>query len=191
MIGCPACKIRLDAGNWAGVERTDCPVCGRSLQWRVFPALFLPRSQTDTPSASLTDESRCFFHADRPAALVCEACGRFICRLCDVAFEGKHLCPTCINAGMRKGRFAHLDRGRIRWDSLALSLAILPLLLWPFTLLTAPATIGVVVYGWRKPRSLVAPNGWRFVVAALFASLQIAGWAFLFAKLLGAFGGKS
>jgi len=190
MVGCPSCTIRLEPGNWTGDRQTACPRCGRKLEWRVFPALFHPPAPPDTSTAALTDESRCFFHADRPAALVCDACGRFICRLCDVTFEGRHLCATCISAGMRKGRFAHLDRGRTRYDSFALTLAIAPLALWPFTLLTAPAAIGVVVFGWRKPRSLVAPNRWRFVVAGILALLQIAGWAFLFAKLAGAFGGR-
>jgi hypothetical protein len=165
-------------------------MCGRLLEWRVFPALLHPPPEADTPATALADESRCFFHADRPAALVCEGCGRFICRLCDIRFEGRHLCATCIRAGMSKDRFAHLDRGRIRYDSLALSLALLPLLIWPLTILTAPAAIGVVVFGWRKPRSLVAPNGWRFPVAAIVAALQVVGWTFLFAKLAGLLGGR-
>lgn len=189
MIGCPACKIRLEPGNWTGDKQSACPCCHRNLAWRVFPALFQPPTQPDVPTTAVTDESRCFFHADRPAALVCEACGRFICRLCDVTFDGCHLCATCISAGMKKGRFAHLARGRVRYDNLAFMLAFAPLLVWPLTLLTAPATIGVVLVGWRKPRGLVESNGWRFVLAAFVAMLQIIGWAFLFAKLAGAFGG--
>jgi hypothetical protein len=50
-------------------------------------------------------------------------------------------------------------------------------LVFPVTALTAPVALGLVVYAWNKPGSLVQGRSrTRLVVAGLFALLQIAGW---------------
>lgn len=151
---------------------------------RTFPALFrAPAAQDTKERVVLPDQSTCFFHADRAASVVCAECGRFLCSLCTVQFEGQAVCPSCIGSGMKKQRFQHLDKGRIRYDRLALALAVLPLLLWPFTLVTAPLALGAVVYGARKPLGIVSASRWRFLVAAILAIIQVAVWTFVLINL--------
>lgn len=39
---------------------------------------------------------RCFFHAQREAALKCPGCGRFYCRECASEHDGRWLCSSCL-----------------------------------------------------------------------------------------------
>lgn len=72
---------------------------------------------------------------------------------------------------------------RIVWGQMALLAGCLPLLtlMWPLYVITGPAAIGLAIYGWNKPGSLV--SGRRRVAASfaiLFGLLQIAVCAFAF-----------
>jgi hypothetical protein len=67
---------------------------------------------------------------------------------------------------------------RVVWGQLALITGGLPLLLfifmWPFFVITGPAAIGVAIYGWKRPGSLV--RGRRRVAATfglLFGLAQV------------------
>ena len=70
----------------------------------------------------------------------------------------------------------NLSKGRVLYDEAALALAILPLLMWPATILTAPATLFVVVRFWKAPGSVVPRSKFKFVLAALIALIQIGAW---------------
>ncbi len=48
---------------------------------------------------------RCFIHAQREAAARCPECGRFFCRECVTAHEGRVVCAACL------GRLAKSRRG--------------------------------------------------------------------------------
>ena len=54
----------------------------------------------------------------------------------------------------------------------------------PVTLLTAPLTVMLVIYGWRKPGSLVQRTRVRFVLALLLAVAQIGAWGVFFYFLI-------
>ena len=62
------------------------------------------------------------------------------------------------------------------YDNLALSLAILPCLIFYFTIITAPMTLFIVIRYWRAQRSLVHRSSFRFILAGLLALLEIGGW---------------
>jgi hypothetical protein len=66
----------------------------------------------------------------------------------------------------------------------ALTLVGGPMLIWPITAVTAPVALGYVIWGWRRPRSLVAPNRVRLVIAGVLAVLQIVGWLLFLGFLL-------
>ena len=121
-------------------------------------------------------EASCFYHPNKKAVLPCEACGRFLCALCDVELNGQHLCPACLASGQKKGKLSNLDNRRVLYDSLALTLALLPLLVWPFTLITAPAALFIAIRYWRAPGSLVQRTKIRLILAMFFALAQMAGW---------------
>jgi hypothetical protein len=158
----------------------DCPSCGTDLDLTVFPALHRPVERgAEGETLMVEGESSCFYHPAKKAVIPCGACGRFLCALCDVELDGSHLCPTCLESGKRKGRLAQLENRRTNYDSLALTIALVPLIMWPITLITAPCAIYYAIRYWNAPRSIVPRGRLRYVLAILFAALQIIGWGFL------------
>ena len=155
------------------------------LQAHVFPALFRPLTPGTAGEAVASDqESSCFNHPQKRAVVPCDSCGRFLCALCDLELDGRHLCPTCVESGAKKGKLANLQRERVLCDRMALMLAALPLLMWPVTVITAPATLYLVLRYWNAPRSITSVSRARFVVAAVLAALQILGWIIVVAMII-------
>ncbi len=188
MLRCVRCKTSLphnvlDTPNW-----TRCPVCRSTFRMLGFPAAFR-KLDVGAGSASVLaeGESSCFYHSQKKAVLSCDGCGRFLCSLCDVELSGQHLCPGCLETGRKKGKLKQLQNHRVRYDTISLSLAVLPVLflvtVW-FTVFTAPAAIFVALRYWKVPSSLLPHSKIRFVVAILLAGCQLAGWAWLAVFLL-------
>ncbi len=175
-LACPRCKRTLGPDAWADAQHGTCLRCQVDFEFTGFPALHATRTSVAAQPAVLADDSVCFFHLENRAAAICENCGRLLCPVCTVPFAGKKLCPTCI-AGTKTAPDSTLVRDRMLFDSLALALAGLPLLIWPLTLVTAPVALGFVIYGWKQPNSLVrGPSRARLIIAAILALLELAGW---------------
>ena len=77
-----------------------------------------------------------------------------------------------------------LTRRRVLHDEIALSMAVLPLLAWPFTIATAPTAIIWALRHWNSPTSILPRTKVRFLVAILIASLQIAAWVTFFSMIV-------
>jgi hypothetical protein len=183
VLSCPRCKRALGPESWTDGHTGRCHRCDAHFEFLGFPALTATRAQIAPQTAVLSAESVCFFHAENRAEAICDGCGRLLCPVCAVPFAGQRLCPTCIAAGKTTGAPA-LIRDRMLWDGTALALALVPMLLWPFTVVTAPVALGAVIYGWKKPGSLVrGPSRWRFIVAGIVSLVQIGGWVTLFTSL--------
>jgi hypothetical protein len=179
-VPCPRCRSPLPLTEPATGLFTPCPGCGVPARLEVFPALLRPVAAGASAESILVEsEASCFYHPQKRAAIHCQSCGRFLCALCDVELNGQHLCPPCLEAGQRKGTMGELVNRRTLYDSAALSLALLPLLVWPLTVITAPATIVLALYGWSKPGSLVPRTKVRFVLAILIGLLEMFGWGLL------------
>src|SRR6266849_9433647 len=155
LLRCINCykSLPLEVFNTPGW--THCPACGVKMQVAVFPAFFqaLPAA-TIGEKILVEGESGCFYHPQKKAALPCESCGRFLCALCDVELSGRHLCPGCIATGKKKGRIKNLENHRVLYDTIALGLATLPLLLFWMTLLTAPMALFMALRYWKAPSSI-------------------------------------
>jgi len=54
---------------------------------------------------------------------------------------------------------------------------VLPLLFWPMTIVTAPLTFLMIWRFRNAPLSILSRSRARFVLAGVFAALEIAGWA--------------
>jgi hypothetical protein len=181
-LSCPECKRGAGrALTWHDETSGSCMHCLTDFEVAAFPALTRERAAAKPQAVVVSDDATCFFHAQNQADKVCDACGRFVCAVCAVPFTGGVFCPTCVSAQRNK------ETGipnRLLLSSIALGLAVLPILFWPFTIFTAPAALGTVVYGWRKPGSLVHGRGYtKFVLAALIALAQLVGWGFFVATL--------
>lgn len=183
-IYCPECRAELASDVVHQPEFAPCPACGVALQLSVFPAIHRRQAAGSSGERIMVDgESSCFYHPLKKAVLPCDGCGRFLCALCDCQLNGQHFCPACLETGKTRGRIKSLDNQRTLYDSIALSLAVYPLLIFYFTVITAPMALFVAIRYWKSPPSLVHRGKIRFVVAVILALLQIAGWGILIVTL--------
>ncbi len=176
-VTCAKCGATLLGAHFNTSELAPCPACGSPLRVEIFPALFRTIARGASGQSVETAEASCFYHPQKRAAVACESCGRFLCELCDLHLSGKHLCSNCLQSGKKKGKLRDLERERVLYDNVALGLAVLPILMWPFTLITAPGALYVSIRHWNSPSSIVPRRAKvRFIVAILLALAQIAGW---------------
>jgi len=175
-IKCPHCQHALDTVLYG--ER--CFHCKSYLWIEVFPALFRPvTSALGGEPAVIDGEATCFYHTTKRAVLPCHSCGRFLCALCDCELNGEHFCPACLEVGKTKGKIRNIENRRTRYDSIAFSLAVLPvatIVFWFLTIVTAPFALFMAIRYWNAPLSIVRHSRIRFVLAAIMAVLQIAAW---------------
>ncbi len=181
-LSCPKCLGVLfpPAGEGPGIM--VCPRCRTRAEFESFPALFAgPR--IGRPGEALVDasEASCFFHAEKRAAVACESCGRFLCALCDLEMDGRHICPTCLAAGRKKGALKNLDQFRVIWPGVALLMTVvLPLAFYPFTPLFAIGALIVLAVGMRQPGSITGRRKiLLYVLVIVFAVAELVGSVYL------------
>jgi hypothetical protein len=144
---------------------------------RAFPALYAEAS-TAVSAAAEEGEAACFDHPAKQAIAHCSQCGRFLCALCSVEFRDAVWCPSCLESASTKRKIIHLETHRTLYDSIALALAILPVIagFWP-SIVGAPAALYVAIRYWRAPGSIVRRTKIRYVAAAVLACVEMAAWA--------------
>ena len=181
-VRCPKCRLALPPEILGAGGPSACPSCRAALEVFTFPAVHRAITHgAAAESAVVADETTCFFHPAKKALVVCGACGRFLCTLCDVPVGGQHLCPKCVETGRTKNTLTAFENYRTSYPSLALTFAFLPLLVWPLTFVTAPAAVFLVLFGWRKPPSVTGRRRrFAMLAALLMALVQCAGWVALF-----------
>ncbi|MCC5843348.1 MAG: B-box zinc finger protein [Verrucomicrobia bacterium] len=189
-ITCPVChKIKFPLARPGRGEQV-CPCSKKKrIQFHRFPAY---ERVTVLPSVADTGfvegASTCFHHPNHKAVAVCADCGVFVCSLCVVEDRGDSVCLSCFAKRQQNALKVDAAPGgakRIVYDNLALMLAVVPVLFFWASILTAPAALFVVIRYWnRHPCSVVPRTRARFVFAALLALAQITGWVFFFIALM-------
>ena len=179
-LTCTKCGTALSVAMLNRTLPSPCPQCGALFRADVFPALFRKAGGVAGEGLLADSEAGCFFHPRKKAVVPCESCGRFLCALCDVEFGGKHVCPACLEAGKSKRKIKNLETERVLYDNIALSLAILPMLMFFVTIVTAPVSIYYSVRHWNSPASILPRTKVRFVFAILISVLQLGGWLLFF-----------
>ncbi len=177
-LRCTRCDAPL-AGRLADyASGRPCASCGAVLRVEAFPALLRdPAGQRPAAAPVSGEEATCFYHPTKRVAVHCETCGRFLCAVCDLELDGRHLCPQCVAAGADARSIPKLETSRVLYDDIAVALAILPILFFPLTIFTAPAALVVAIRKWNAPSSIIPRRPQlRFAAAMLLAVLQIAGW---------------
>jgi LSD1 subclass zinc finger protein len=183
-VACTGCGALLPVLSGTGQKTIRCAGCDADLRVELFPAFFRGLGPSGAGEAVGADgESSCFYHARKRAAAVCGECGRFLCSLCEVRLAGRVICPACIERGRADGNLQMLVTRRTLYDGIALSLSVLPLLCFFITVVTAPMALYFAVRFWKKPGSILPRSKIRFILAIIFASLQVAAWAFLVVEL--------
>jgi hypothetical protein len=186
-VPCASCDSPLPMWELASGDAAVCTSCGSRNTVRVFPALFAAPSAPALPESALDGEAVCFDHPSKKAVAACHLCGRFVCALCSVEFEGQVWCPTCVAAGKGTGKTVYLEPSRVLYDSIALTIPLASLILWPFTVVTGPGAIVFSAMRWRRPLSIVRRSRWRFVLAILIGLAETVGWCLLIVYWWGQF----
>lgn len=172
-IACAACSAPVPQGFWNREERARCPVCRQTVIAAVFPAVTHTHVGAVPSGLEGETEASCFYHPQSRATVPCQECGRFLCALCDLEVGGRHICPRCFERTERP------EPRRVLYDSIALTLATFPaLLFWP-ALFCAPWALFLVLRRWSAPSSVVPRTKIRFILASLFASAELAFFAFI------------
>ncbi|HTI97262.1 MAG TPA: hypothetical protein VL527_00055 [Dongiaceae bacterium] len=172
-IKCPKCGAAFPPGPPGLRPLSGCLRCGKLTQVLAFPALDRPASRGSAGELVVTEgEATCFYHPQKRAHVPCDACGRFICAMCDLEVSGQHLCPQCLETGAKKGKIKTLERSRTRWDQIVLSLLALPLLIYFIVPATSLAALVILGWQWKKPGSLVAHTRWRFIICGVIAIME-------------------
>lgn len=177
-VSCPQCQRTLPLDSFTG-EGAPCPGCESTVTVRVFPAASKAAAQM-ADSRPIGAESTCYFHEDRVAVYSCNRCGRFLCRLCRISWPGEDVCPACVEVAIQAPEWRHMESERFHWDSLALAVAVLPALLISPSVISAPVALGLALFTFRKPCSLVPRSKIRFVLAIMIALSEIAAWIWFF-----------
>jgi hypothetical protein len=177
LTACTKCDTELKPNLYNRPQMTPCPSCGTPLRVLVFPALYREIETGAAGESLLTDDDAgCFYHPGKKAVVPCSACGRFLCGLCDIEFDGDHICPSCLEAGKKKRNISKLENQRTLYDSMALILAVYPMLIFYFTFITAPVVLFITIRYWNAPNTIVGRVKWRFVLAFIIALAQLGGW---------------
>jgi len=177
-VECPKCNAPLADNLFNQPDLVPCAGCGGKVRVEVYPALSRPFTPgKDGEALVVESEASCFYHPQKKAVLPCEGCGRFLCALCDCELHGQHFCPACLEAGQKKGKIKRLEQERTLYDNIALALAVYPLLIFYFTIVTAPMSLLIAIRFWNAPRSIVHQTKARLVLAIFIAGLELTGWA--------------
>jgi hypothetical protein len=132
-------------------------------------------------------QAECYYHPGKIAVAPCSGCGRLLCALCEIPFDGRTLCTNCLLSGRDSQQLPSLEKERFLYDNLALALAAWPIIIFPFilfTIITAPAAIYVVLRFWGSTHSLLPRTRYRFVLALLIALAELVGWVTLIVGML-------
>src|SRR3712207_1972978 len=123
---CPRCNATLgiDASGEYACSRCHRPFQVYVASVRPAAAPPLPEAATGLRTGPLLPDARCAFHANNPAAGVCERCGDFMCGLCATPVEGRSYCPRCFDLLFQRGSLSFAQAG-FSTPSTALTLAIL------------------------------------------------------------------
>jgi uncharacterized membrane protein YidH (DUF202 family) len=157
----------------ANTGAADCTLCGAANQAWLFQAA-LTSAPLVHPEIALEGEAACYEHADKRAIGACQRCGRFVCQFCSVEFGTEVLCPSCVAGGGVTS--ARLNPSLTMFDSIALIAPLASLIIYPFTIIAAPASLVLSIVKWKQPISPVRRNRWRFVLAIIISLIMIGLW---------------
>ena len=178
---CLKCAQPLSLSQDNVGKAQQCAKCSTIHDVYVFLAYFARVQEVvHAQSIVLDDQSSCYNHPSKQAETVCDICGRFLCTLCAAEVDDQQVCLDCLTSLQDSGKVRRLEKRRVLYDSLALYLAFVPLLMWFITLVTAPAVLFIVIKHWhRGSSSLVSRTRIRYVIAFIAALLEVIAW-FLF-----------
>jgi DNA-directed RNA polymerase subunit RPC12/RpoP len=174
-IACAACSYPVPGEAWNREEGMRCRGCGNNVRVLVFPAIRRAHAGVAPEALQTETEASCFYHPQSRAAIPCQECGRFLCSLCELEVDGRHICPRCFE----RVALETVETRRPMYDTIALILATFPaVLFWP-AFVGAPWALFLVFRRWNAPGSVVPRTKIRFLLAALFALAELSFLVFI------------
>lgn len=200
MVRCTACGYHIPVAVFASSREGACPLCRKPIQATLLPAMrqtpaARPPALPEEPPAS--GEAVCFYNPNRRATHTCSHCGVFVSEAWSAQWGAEHVCLKCLDDLRNRRKDARFEFRRVLWDNVALGTALLPFLGCLFSLVlgpvavfpivvclvasvvTAPLALGLSIYAWKKPRSMVPRGPWRTLLALILSGLQCATWGFI------------
>ena len=168
-----------------GIEYT-----GSNHSVHLFPAVVRSSNSANAETIMESGQASCFFHEESPATALCDVSGRMICDLCKTEWKGKTVSMAALHSLAKGDVSSDTITSRTNWDTIALTLVVLPILVWPLLVLTPPVALGICLFKWRAgPTGIVRKSRWRYVVAAIIAIPEILWGAFFWMGFLSAING--
>lgn len=200
MVRCNACGYHIPVAVFATAREGACPLCRRPVSAVLLPAMNQtpgagpPVLPEDPPGPG---EPACFYNPERRATRTCFHCGVYVSESWSAQWGSGHVCLKCLDDLRNRRKDERFEVRRVLWDNIALGVALLPFLMCVALLLlgpvgmflmifcvmasavTAPVGLGLAIYAWKKPRSLVPRGPARVILALVLSLLQCGAWAFL------------
>ena len=149
-----------------------------------YPALYRSGVTEDSAMPEKNRSAECFYHPGKGAVTPCDACGRMLCNLCSVSLNHQTLCLNCLHVGKARRKIPTLQDSDVRFDSIALMLAVLPLVMFFITIITAPAAFYFAIRHLKTPSHVLPKKRAKSIIALVLALLQIVGWSVFFINLM-------
>jgi len=183
-VRCPDCQRGLSKKINGLRKDSVCPHCGKQVNWYIFPRYFASQQKDLTFDNITSDgESSCYYHSDKKAVVTCDQCGKFLCSLCDLELNNKHICPNCFNSGKKKKKSFEFEDSRILYDDLALAIAFWPIFTFYFTIFGSFISMYFAIRYWNVNSSVITHNKLKKIVAIILSLLEILFWIILFIYL--------
>ena len=181
---CSKCGQESSPGkNYDSSLFYKCSSCKSRNYVEIFPAVRNEIQKGERPEAAMNEESTCFKHSANIAVAACDTCGVYMCKLCDLEIEGRHLCPDCLKN--KPPELKTTTQKTMLYDELALHLTVFPVLFYPAFVITAPTAVVMSILYWNKVNTPYKRNRWRFVVAFILGLLEIFAIAAFFINVFG------
>lgn len=172
---CANCSVAVPPEVWNLPEGTVCEGCQERIFPHVFRAFFVKTELAGPARLQAEGEASCFYHATNQAVIACESCGRFLCALCDLDLDGRHLCPACLDRGINVQQSVSLETRKTQYDAIALHLVTWPVLTVWLTIVAAPAALYLVIRHWKTQMSILPRTKIRLWTALFLAIIEICG----------------
>lgn len=160
----------------AGAASVACTRCGANTNLWLFPALFKSSKSVDAQLLLDEGQSSCMNHPAKRAVAVCDGCGKFLCALCDVDWNGDHLCSACIAHRKQANPDNALRTEYIHYDRIVLALAIASIFLYFLGVIVAPAALYIGWRYWNEPWRPVPYRKYGMIAYIALAFLIMLSW---------------
>ena len=186
-IKCSKCGSKFSVAQLKQDDFVECSRCRQKSKIKLFPSLIKKEEAAKIERITEFDEgaAHCFYHEDKKTAAICDYCGCFMCALCDIELDGKHICPKCLEKRSSKDELDSLVNKQVQHHMIALFVA----LIGP-CFLAIPSFFAVVyaIRGLKAKPNIYAKSAVLqktvSVIALIIASLSIIGLGFFIFRVV-------